>query len=308
MLIVCPSCTTSYQIDPAAVGPVGRMVRCARCKTTWFAPAPKPAPEVTAFVDNVIAEAEEQTIGIIKPDKMPDPGPEPVYVPNVADHSGAGPHRSLPEQLSRQPEPATPAHEPITIADAPSLVPPIEQAPLPDAASAEPDPEGIETFAVRRQRLKMRRQQARRSSRWTAIVLVLLAFNLAVIGARDQVVRFLPQTASLFAVIGLPVNLRNMKFENVRISKEAEDGVNSLIIEGYIVSTASRPTEVPRLRFAARNAAGQEVYSWTAQPSRSIIEPGERLEFSSRLASPPADASDIMVRFFNSQDAVPGAK
>src|SRR5471032_1516649 len=61
MLIVCPSCTTSYLIDPASVGSAGRTVRCARCKTTWFAGAPKPAPEVSAFVDSVIAEAEAQS-------------------------------------------------------------------------------------------------------------------------------------------------------------------------------------------------------------------------------------------------------
>ena len=137
---------------------------------------------------------------------------------------------------------------------------------------------------------------------------MLFAFNVALIGARSEVVRYLPQTASLFAAIGLPVNLRNLKFENVRISKETQDGVNILIVEGTIVSTAGKPAEVPRLRFAARNATGQEVYTWTALPTRSILGPGESLEFSSRLASPPADASDVMVRFFNSQDAVAGAK
>jgi hypothetical protein len=203
-------------------------------------------------------------------------------------------------------QPAAP--EPVTITDAPSLVPPGEHPPVPNTPHADHDGEDIETFAARRQRLKMRRQKKRRSSRWTAIALVLFAFNVALVGARQEVVRFLPQTASLFSAIGLPVNLRHLKFENVRISKEGQDGVNMLVIEGSIVSTASKPTEVPRLRFAARNAGGQEVYTWTALPSRSILEPGGRLEFNSRLASPPADASDIMVRFFNSQDAVAGVK
>ena len=53
MLIVCPSCATSYMIDPASVGSGGRTVRCARCKTTWFAGGPKSAPEVTDFVTGV---------------------------------------------------------------------------------------------------------------------------------------------------------------------------------------------------------------------------------------------------------------
>jgi hypothetical protein len=137
---------------------------------------------------------------------------------------------------------------------------------------------------------------------------VLFAFNVALVGARSEVVRYLPQTASLFAAIGLPVNLRNLKFENVRITKENADGVNVLIVEGVIVSTSGKAAEVPRLRFAARNATGQEVYTWTALPGRSVLGPDETLPFSSRLVSPPADAVDVMVRFFNAQDAGASSK
>ena len=104
----------------------------------------------------------------------------------------------------------------------------------------------------------------------------------------------------------MPVNLRNLKFDKVKIIKETQDGVSILIIEGMIVNTASKPTEVPRLRFAARNATGQDVYTWTAQPSRSILGPNESMEFHSRLAAPPADAIDVMVRFFTAQDAAAG--
>jgi hypothetical protein len=107
---------------------------------------------------------------------------------------------------------------------------------------------------------------------------------------RDEVVRFFPHTASLFAAVGLPVNLRNLKFENLRISKEAQEGLSSLIVEGIIVSVTNRPVEVPRLRFAARDAAGQEVYTWTALPGRSILGPGEKLDFRSRFVSPPDNA------------------
>jgi hypothetical protein len=198
--------------------------------------------------------------------------------------------------------------EPFTITDAPSLVPPIAHAPLPNPIDADLDAEDSESFAARRARLRTRRQQKRRSSRWTAVILVLFAFNVALVGARNEVVRYLPQTASLFAAIGLPVNLRNLKFDNVRISKDTQDGVTTLIVEGTIMSMANKPVEVPRLRFAARNASGQDVYTWTALASRSILGPGESLEFSSRLVSPPADANDVMVRFFNSQDSIAGAK
>jgi hypothetical protein len=90
------------------------------------------------------------------------------------------------------------------------------------------------------------------------------------------VVRYVPQTASLFAAIGLPVNLRQLVFEDVKITNEETDGLPVLIVEGTIASQSNAPVEVPRMRFAVRNARGQEIYAWTARPSRSILEPGQK--------------------------------
>jgi predicted Zn finger-like uncharacterized protein len=322
MLIVCPSCATSYMIDPASVGASGRMVRCARCRTTWFAAVGKPASDVSAFVDSVIAEAEAESNApgaadnsqsappdrsAAETDEFGGDADEPARLPQAAEwpapEAAAGSPDLVPEA---PPEPAPPP----TISDAPPLVPPIEHEhmALADTIRAEIESEDIETFAARRKRLQVKRKTKSRSSRWTAIVLVLFAANVAIVGARNEVVRYLPQTASLFAAIGLPVNLRNLTFENVRIAKETQDGATILMIEGKIVSTGNKAVEVPRLRFAARNSAGQEIYSWAAKPERSILGPGESMDFHSQLASPPADANDVMVRFFTPQDAVAGGK
>jgi predicted Zn finger-like uncharacterized protein len=320
MLIVCPNCATSYMVDPTSLGSGGRTVRCARCKTTWFAGWHKPAPDVNAFVDDVIAEAKaESSPAPAEPPPLPSMPPA-ANIPEALDDFGAEATEPVGELDALQAEAEAaeqqavegePAHaaEPFAVEDAPSLVPPIEHAPLPEPEGTEGDSDDIESYAARRKRLQTRRKQARRSSRWTAIVLVLFAVNVALIGARNEVVRYLPQTASLFAAIGLPVNLRHLSFENVRIAKELQDGVNILVVEGSIVSTANKPVTVPRLRFAARDAAGQEIYTWTALPSRSILEPGAKLDFRSRLASPPADAKNVMVRFFTARDSiVAGAK
>ena len=45
--------------------------------------------------------------------------------------------------------------------------------------------------------------------------------------------------------------------------------------------TPSRKTEdVPRLKFVLRNAAQQEIYSWTAVPARASLPPGEAVAFA----------------------------
>jgi predicted Zn finger-like uncharacterized protein len=310
MLIVCPNCATSYMVEPAALGSGGRTVRCARCKTTWFASWGRQTPDAKAFVDGAIAEAEGQPAP-----ETPPAMPPAANIPERPDDFGAEAEQPIGEAAAedagtaQEPAEPEPAGEPVAVEDAPSLVPPAEDyAALGEPDTPAPDSEDVESYAVRRQRLQARRKQSRRSSRWTAVILVLFAFNVAVVGARNEVVRYLPQTASLFAAIGLPVNLRHLSFENVRVTKELQDGVNILVVEGTIVSTADKPVRVPRLRFAARDAAGQEIYTWTALPSRSILGPGEKLDFRSRLASPPADAKNIMVRFFTAHDAAAAAE
>jgi hypothetical protein len=119
---------------------------------------------------------------------------------------------------------------------------------------------------------------------------------------RVAMVRNFPQTASLFAAIGLPVNLRGLIFENVKSSGEFVDGVTVMVVQGTIVNLTGKTLEVPRLRFALRSASGHEVYAWTALPTRTMLTPGEELPFRSRLASPPPDGRDVIVRFFNRRD------
>src|SRR5262245_33622906 len=279
MLIACPNCSTSYMIDPASLGEAGRTVRCARCKTTWFASLPEMAG---AGSD----DEPTSTTGVIRPDHSAE--------------DTAGQEHTI--EADAQSEEA--AQAPATVTDAPPIVP----AEPPAEPEATADADEVENFAARRKRLHARRKKERRSSRWTALILVLFAFNVALIGARSEVVRFFPQTASLFAAVGLPVNLRQLKFENMRISKETQEGLSALVIEGTIVSVAGKATEVPRLRFAARDAAGQEIYTWNALPSRSILGPGEKLDFRSRFVPPPPNATDVMVRFFTPQDSAAAAK
>jgi predicted Zn finger-like uncharacterized protein len=278
MLIVCPSCATSYSVEPASLGPAGRTVRCARCKESWFAGG----EAVSDFVADVIAEAEAR--------EAPEPAGDDF------GHEAAQPagHISQPAPADDFPPIEPP---PLPVQEAPSIMPSME---TPHATEAPHD--DVESFVARRTRMHVRRKQKLRSSKWTAIILVLLGLNAAVYFGRFQIVRLFPQTASLFKLVGLDVNLRHLSFSGVKISREERDGVPVLAVEGTIVSQSNNPIEVPRLRFAVRNATGQEIYAWTSKPSRSILEPGDKLPFHSRLASPPADASDVLVRFANAND------
>jgi predicted Zn finger-like uncharacterized protein len=284
MLIVCPTCATSYMIEPASLGPDGRVVRCSRCKASWFAGGP--TVNVAGFVADVIAEAEAREAPQAKQNSpaADDFGEEPAHAANnLTNPPPEDAHADMPA-------------ESLPAGEAPPIVPPMGETPAAD------EDDGIEKFTARRARMHVQRTQQRRSSKWTAIILLLLSFNVALVLGRADVVRYFPQTASLFEAIGLKVNLRHLTFEGVKISSEEHDGVPVLTVEGTIVSQSSNPIEVPSMRFAVRNATGQEIYAWTSKPTRSILEPGQKLPFRSRLASPPADASDVLVRFVTAGD------
>jgi predicted Zn finger-like uncharacterized protein len=262
MLIVCPTCATSYQIEPAALGADGRSVRCSRCRTVWF------------------------TAGALEPDgDWPQNRDE-----SAADEAGWTEAAST--VIEHSPEPAD---------GAPPLAPTLDgMAPIGTVGVGE----DIDSFAARR----ARRLELMRRRRWqpnlVAIILTLLIVNAALIGWRTEIVRLLPQTASLFAAIGLSVNLRGLRFDNVTTARDLQEDVTVLVVEGIIANTTVAPVEVPRLRLAVRNGSGSEIYTWTALPDRSILGPGETQPFRSRLASPPADGRDVVVRFFHRTDLV----
>jgi hypothetical protein len=124
---------------------------------------------------------------------------------------------------------------------------------------------------------------------------------------RAEIVRLLPQTALFYRLIGLEVNLRGLAIKDVKVSTETVDNKPVLVIEGNIVDIARRTIELPRLRFAVRDAKGTEIYAWNAVLEQTSVKPGEKAGFRSRLAAPPPEGRHIDVRFFNRHDLAAGS-
>ncbi len=313
MLIVCPNCASAYEVAPDKLGGAGRSVRCARCRTVWFATAQ--SEELAPAATNLFAADEpeapagaEQIEGgefgwTFAPEG--EAGEKNDWSdPTKPDPAEADQDPAFDATLETDPGalPADPA--PIMLADAPSIAPLLEQEqPPPEDKGAGED---VETLAALRAKQAARRKQRRGRPGLSLAIFALIAAVLGLIGLRKEVVQLAPQTASLYRAIGLAVNLRGLAFEGVKTTREVSEGVTVLVVEGAIVNVTSRTVEVPRLRFGVRNDAGLEIYAWTSVPARTILGPGEAVEFRSRLASPPAEARDVVVRFFNRRDVVAG--
>jgi predicted Zn finger-like uncharacterized protein len=314
MLIVCPSCATSYDVAVESLAPNGRQVRCARCRTVWraepshadrlvlaaaaIAPGAANGPgEATSAAADEFESASATSLPAASAANAP-------LAPDAHEHDVAAADRSDEDGYAA----ATIEAPPTSPVDFDRGMSDFERGSGHDDESAR-EIEDIESVAARRQPFRSTAAALRWPlSLFQTGLLALALIDIVLIGWRSDVVRALPQTASFYSMLRLPVNLRNLTFDDVATSMEQHQGVPILVVEGNIFNTARKTEEVPRLKFIVRNAAHQEIYAWTAVPARASLGPGEGLGFRTRLASPPASAHDLVVRFLNRRDVVAGSR
>lgn len=325
MLIVCPSCASSYVLDDARIGPAGRRVRCASCRETFFV-APADA-EAAAFLPDQPAPQEAEAVHDVAyvdvagevPPEMGSPPPEadslwnepaqaeddPAEAEAPVQDAVAEADAALDEALEAQwreeeaagPKGAIAEHWPDKPAVPRDLA--AEPAETGPAAAMQPGRAG-------RKGRKQGTVTGRRQNKLGAAAVLALCFLPALAGlflGRAQVVRLLPETAALYAVIGLPVNLRGLEFERVRGELVREGNARLLVVEGEIVNPGETSLAVPPIALGVLGEGATPLYRWTTEPERATLAGGERVRFRARLVSPPQEGRQVLVRFAGPQDA-----
>jgi predicted Zn finger-like uncharacterized protein len=279
MHIVCPHCSTGYDLDWDALGLDGRKVRCARCGVEWHA-----SPVF----------ADETPYAALPPDM--DAEIVAAFSDALLDEDGE------PRDRTVRPEPPRVRRSPPPEAQPPAPVPAPAAAPVP----AAPKPviiagvsAGFERVAKARPAKPVRRRAPGRPLRERlgvpAMALVVLTLACAFL-VRQPIVAAIPDLAGLYAALGMEVNLRGLEFRNMTATRDIDNGRPILIVEGEIANIGAGDIEVPPVRLAVR-AGRQEIYAWSVEPARRTLGAGESAAFRTRLATPPAAADDIEVRF-----------
>jgi predicted Zn finger-like uncharacterized protein len=282
MHIVCPHCTTSYAIKLETLGEAGRTVRCSRCKEVWLARAEDAIERVAA-------------------------------VPAMAQASHSAPAREddLSAGWNRVEEETPVIDSPSIAGDFPADRTGNTAADWAAMARDEADDAAAPVRGSRLSRLFGR--SAPRHARGRSFINLTTAsaaMGALVVGLfvwRADVVRLLPQTAAFYRLAGFDVNLRGLIFKDVKVTSETVEGKQVLVIEGVIVGEGKKTVDLPRLRFAVRDAQGAEIYAWNTVLEKTTLKPGDRAFFKSRLASPPTEGRSIDVRFFNKRDIAGGS-
>jgi len=131
---------------------------------------------------------------------------------------------------------------------------------------------------------------------WAAGAVVVVLVVILGIVFRQQVVGGWPQTASLYAAIGLPVNPTGLAIEQVRAEPSLEQGHATLDVSGVIRNVADHAVTAPPLRISLFNAQGKRVAGQIATLDNARIPPGEARHFLTSIVDPPYAAS-LLVDF-----------
>jgi len=132
-----------------------------------------------------------------------------------------------------------------------------------------------------------------------AVGLTLLAALPLLCLARTGVVRFVPQSAALFARVGLPVNVRGIEIRDVvAFSNPAEDAQPAeLVIEGDLVGVARTDVPVSALSVEIRDAGGRVIRTFPVAAPRAVLGTSETARFRASLTNPPASGRAVVLRF-----------
>lgn len=319
MLIVCPSCASRYSIDDDKIGPSGRTVRCASCRTGFFVrlgEAANPAPRAPSRADD---EAASGLLGRLQAEgEQPAPGDTQGDTAGPGDLDAGSLDQLFETELAaakQEAEAAAMADAPRSTADQQTAVTgwqkflPGQKKRAQDLENPEMKPAGraaARTVAGSANRGASLFRQTSASARPSHHARLKGPLGLGIAGAivlagailqREMIVRAMPGTAPLFSAISLPVNLKGLEFADVRSTTQTEGETRLLIVEGRVRSIHSDLVNVPLIEIRLRGTDGRTLYTWTTDAPRKSLKPGEALHFRTRLATPPEAGRDVEVRF-----------
>jgi predicted Zn finger-like uncharacterized protein len=138
---------------------------------------------------------------------------------------------------------------------------------------------------------------------WIALIISIAGIGWVFVQYRQTIVELWPQSAALYATLGLPANASGISITDVAYRQNVENGLPVLLVSGKLVNVTDRELPVPQIRVILFDDAKRELYQWTFDCGIASLKPGAESPFVTRLSSPPPAARNLNVRFAESGEA-----
>ena len=184
----------------------------------------------------------------------------------------------------------SPAPEPKSFEEAPSVSP------------ETPAPELPKAFRARAEQQRRLRRAATHGAVWAG----LASLFVGLIGAgwlfRVEVVELYPRAAAAYAMVGSPVNAVGLEFEAVT-AKAVTDRPDMVMVSGALRNVRDREIVAPPVRVALLDAHGAEVGHALVELEGAPVLPGGVKGFAVMIRDPGAHGVDVGVDFAKGDQA-----
>lgn len=164
--------------------------------------------------------------------------------------------------------------------------------------------------SVRRRKRSNRRRKAKKHAaetfgnrnEWIIGGVALVASLVIVLGLLvlpQPVVRLMPDFASLYATVGIEVNLSGVKFDAIDVSLVQQTGAPVVSVQAELVNPGAEPVILPSIQLSILGNDDAELYSWAVDPDGGVgLGPGERKLIDTTVAA-PSQARELALRIFH---------
>ncbi|MDA0707568.1 MAG: zinc-ribbon domain-containing protein [Proteobacteria bacterium] len=269
MILTCPECKARYVVDPKALMPAGRKVRCAKCRHDWF--EDKPAGEIDSVPPQVDTKSEENEA--------------PSETSQTENDENKDNNKTVNE-----------TDEPETDFDFPIQKPKKRQRPVPKGSNLP----ALQNHKYGSSKLgwillicfigavvgSFLFLQNTIIDNWPASQKLYVALGLEGNSEPNKIEK----------PVIIPIDQR-LKLGNLSTSIVIRNAQNTLILTGDITNISDKVQSIPKIKVMLKDASASIVREWTYTPEKLTVNTMETVPFETSLPNPPSEAKDVNVIF-----------
>jgi len=158
---------------------------------------------------------------------------------------------------------------------------------------------------------ELREKQAKRQKRlryaaavgaWISCGVIFTGAATATVNMRQSVVEAWPKSASVYSMMGMPVNRFGLEFGQMETRRSFNGTTPVLTISGEVLNISDKHRPSPVVKLELKNDNGVTVLSEYVGLLDSVVAPSDGSAYTAHIVSPPLDSFEVHVSFESPKD------